>query len=78
MRGWVRACPEKGMMQLVKMARARRRENMDENEILALLYGSWEGIFQQDWARDGFSYPVVDPEGFEPVSTFTAIPPPLI
>ncbi len=51
---------------------------MDENEILALLYGSWEGIFQQGWARDGFSYPVVDPEGFEPVSTFTAIPPPLI
>jgi len=66
------------MMQLVKMARARRRENMDENEILALLYGFWEGIFQQGWARDRFSYPVVDPEGFAPVSTFTAILPPLI
>lgn len=52
------------MMQLVRMARARRRDDMDENEILALLYGSWEGIFQQGWARDGFSYPVVAPEGF--------------
>jgi hypothetical protein len=44
---------------------------MSENEILALLYGSWEGIFQQGWARDGFSYPVVGPEGFEALTTFS-------